>query len=169
MVRDAGIEVDCKRCRICWQAHGGRNLTEVQVKVFDLAGPIAAQTNLGASTERPAGLCCVAGELGADGVDAGGDEGDVDGNLDRLILVATADDALRYAGHDAVRDTLSDSEARTADGAGSLDPPDGKTARGIDQRVRRVSSAKTRAQRSEPFQSLRHACGHWRIEAKGAG
>jgi hypothetical protein len=82
VVRDAGIEVDSKRCRISWQARGGRNLTEVQVKVFDLAGPIAAQANLGAAAERPAGLCCVAGELGADGVDAGGDEGDVDRDVD---------------------------------------------------------------------------------------
>src|SRR6516165_12179379 len=98
MVGDVGIEVDCKRRRICWKARGARNLTEVQVKVFDLAGPIAAQMNLGAGTERPAGLCCVASELGADGVDAGGDEGDVagdvdggvDGNLDRFIVVASA-------------------------------------------------------------------------------
>ena len=56
MVRDAGIEVDSKRRRIRWQARGGRNLTEVQVKVFDLASPIAARANLGAGAERPAGL-----------------------------------------------------------------------------------------------------------------
>src|SRR5438132_11725994 len=107
MVRDAGIEVDSKRRRIRWQARGGRNLTEVQVKVFDLAGPIAAQANLGAGAERPAGLCCMAGELGADRIDAGGDErdvdGDVDGDVDRdvdrgvdgdlVVIVAAADDA----------------------------------------------------------------------------
>src|SRR5262249_36157554 len=63
--------IDCKRCRIRWQACGGRNVTEVQVKIFDLAGPIAAQANLGAGAERPAGLCCMAGEWGADRV--GGD------------------------------------------------------------------------------------------------
>jgi hypothetical protein len=31
IVRDVRIEVDCKRCRIRWQAGGCRNLTEVQV------------------------------------------------------------------------------------------------------------------------------------------
>src|SRR5262249_8039024 len=149
MVRDVGIEIDCKRCRICWQTRGCRNRTEVQVKVFDLAGPIAGQTNLGAGAERPAGLCCVTSELGADGVDAGGDEGDVDGdvdrgvdgNLDRFIVVATADDALGNAlldaRHDARRDALSDSQARTADGAGSLDPADRETPACRDYQARR--------------------------------
>src|SRR6516165_9918065 len=181
MVRDVGTEIDCKRCRICWQARGCRNRTEVQVKVFDLSGPIAAQTNLGAGTERPAGLCCVASELGADGVDAGGDEGDVDGdvdggldgNLDRFIVVATADDALGDAildgMDDARRDALSDSQARTADGAGSLDPADGEPPCCIDHKVRCESPTKTRAQGSEPFQSLRHACGQWCVEAKSTG
>src|SRR5690349_2571130 len=32
MVRDAGIEIDSKRCRIRWQARGGRNLTKVEIK-----------------------------------------------------------------------------------------------------------------------------------------
>src|SRR5262245_53336036 len=85
MVRDTGVEVDCKRCRIRWQACDGRNGTEVQVKVFDLPGPIAAQANLGAGADRPADLCRMAGELGADGVDAGGHEGDVDGDVYRSI------------------------------------------------------------------------------------
>src|SRR5262249_61072468 len=61
VVRDAGIEVDSKRCRIRWQACGGRNLTEVQVKVFDLAGPIATQANFGGGAERRASLCRMAG------------------------------------------------------------------------------------------------------------
>src|SRR5262249_30918795 len=184
MVRDAGIEVDSKRCRIRWQARGGRNLTEVQVKVFDLAGPIAAQANLGAGAERPAGLCCMAGELGGDRVDAGRYEGDVDGDVDRgvdgdvdrdlvVIVAATTadarDDGMLDGMDDARRDALSDSEARTTDGAGSLNPADGETPCCIDHKVRRESSAKTRAQCSEPFQSLRHACGHWCVEAKGAG
>src|SRR6202011_1341938 len=107
-----------------------------------LAGPIAAQTNLGASADRPAGLCRMAGEAGADRVDAGGDKGDVDGdieggvdrNLDRFIVAPIADhavgDVMLDARHNAVRDTLSDSEARTANGAGSLDPADGKSPRG---------------------------------------
>src|SRR5262245_39195697 len=169
IVRYVCIDIDCKLLRICWQARGCRNRTEVQVKVFDLASPIAAQTNLRAGTERPAGLCRVTSELGADGVDAGGDEGDVDGdvdrgvdgNLDRFIVVATADDALGEAlldaRYDARRDALSDSQARTADGAGSLDPADGKPPCCIGHNVRRESCAKTRAQRSEPFQSLPHA------------
>src|SRR5262245_57490056 len=184
MVRDVGIEIDCKRCRICWQARGCRNRTEVQVKVFDLASPIADQMNLRAGAERPADLYRMASELGADGVDAGGHEGDVDGDVYRgvdgdvdrdlvliVIVAATAaawNDAMLDGMDDARRDAL-DSEARTADGAGSLDPADGETPCCIDHKVRRESSAKTRAQRSEPFQSLRHACGHWRIEAKGVG
>ncbi len=129
-----GIEVDSKRRRICWQTRGGRNFTEVQVKVFDLASPIAAQTNFDAGADRPAHLCRMADEAGADRVDAGGDKGDVnwdvDGHLSRVVIVVDiADDALR----DAVRDALSDSEARTANGARSLDPADGETPRGIDQ------------------------------------
>ena len=76
----------------------------------------------------------MADEAGADRVDAGGDKGDVnwdvDGHLSRVVIVVDiADDALR----DAVRDALSDSEARTANGARSLDPADGETPRGIDQ------------------------------------
>src|SRR3984893_6214082 len=121
----------------------------------------------------------MAGEAGADRVDAGGDKGDVDGdidgdvdrNWDRFIVAPIADhalgDVMLDARHNAVRDTLSDSEARTVDGAGGLNPADGKPPRGVDHKVRRENSAKTRAQRSEPFQSLRHACGHWRIEPKG--
>src|SRR5262249_16357377 len=149
MVRDVGIEVDCKRCRICWQPRGCQKRTEVQVKVFDLAGPIASQANLRAGTERPARLCCVTSELGADGVDAGGDEGDVDGdvdggvdgNLDRVIVVATADDALGEAlldaRPDARRDALSDSQARTADGAGGVVPCDRETPACRDYQARR--------------------------------
>src|SRR5262249_54513670 len=90
-----------------------------------------------------------------------------------FIVAATAadarDDGMLDAGHDTRRDALSDSEARTADGAGGLDPADGEPPCCIDHKVRRESSAKTRPERSAPFQSLRHACGHWCIEAKGAG
>src|ERR1700738_4980281 len=123
----------------------------------------------------------MAGGLGADGGGAGGGtgdvardiDGDVDRNWDRFIAAPIAEhalgDVMLDARHNAVRDTLSDSEARTANGAGSLDPADGKSPRGVDHKVRRENSAKTRAQRSEPFQSLRHTCGHWRVEAKGAG
>src|SRR5262249_51777695 len=146
-----------------------------------LRGPISAQSKFGAGSECPAGPRRMAGELGADGVDGGGDEGDVDGDIDgdvdrswgRFIVVATVADVLgvvmRDARHDAARDPLSDSEARTGNGAGSLDPADGKPARGVDHKIRRESPAKTRAQRSEPLESLRHACGHWRIETKRAG
>src|ERR1700732_3071699 len=100
---------------------------------IDLAGPMAAQTKLGAGTECPAGPCRMAGELGADGVDAGGDKGDVDGGIDggvdrdwgRVIVAPIADhalgDVMLDARHNAVRDTLSDSEARTANGTGSVD------------------------------------------------
>src|ERR1700720_1531523 len=100
----------------------------------------------------------MAGELGANGVDAGGDKGGVDRNWDRFIVAPIADhavgDVMLDARHNAVRDTLSDSEARTANGAGSLDPADRETPCCIEHKVRRESSAKTRAQRSEPFQSL---------------
>src|SRR3984893_8031534 len=123
----------------------------------------------------------MAGEAGADRVDAGGDKGDVDGdidgdvdrNWDRFIVAPIADhavgDVMLDARHNAVRDTLSDSEVRTANAAGSLDTAARETPCCIDHKVRRESSAKTRAQRSEPFQSLRHACGHWRVETKGFG
>src|SRR5262245_66128601 len=124
MVRDARIEIDSKRCRIRWQARGSRNLTKVEVKVFDLAGPIAAQTNFSAGPERPAGLCCMASELGADRVDAGGDERDVDGDvdgdvdrgvdgnvddLDRVVIVAAiADRGLGDATLDGMDDARHD-------------------------------------------------------------
>ncbi len=165
-----GIEVDRKRRQVCWQAHAGRNITEVEVKVFDLASPFASQTDFGASADRPAHLCHMAGEAGADGIDAGGD---ADGaGVIIVIVVATTDawgDVLRHHRSAVLRDALDDIATRTADGARSLDPADGETPRGIDQRARRGSCAKTRAQCSEPLQSLRHACGHWRIEAGGAG
>src|SRR5262249_2484 len=132
---------------------------EVQVKIFDLAGPIAAQANLGAGAERPAGLCRMAGEWGADRVDAGGGEGDADGArgvvvvfvifIVIVILVAVVafpcGDVFHRDRGASLRDALSDREARAADGAGSLNPADGETPRCIDHNVRRESSAKTRA------------------------
>src|SRR5262249_35204207 len=90
-----------------------------------------------------------------------------------IAAVATVVDAwvdlFRHDRGAGLRDALGETATRTADGAGGLDPADRKTPRGIDQRLRRRSCAKTRAQRSKPFQSLRHARGHWRIEARDAG
>src|SRR6202022_1857629 len=113
----------------------------------------------------------MAGEAGADRIDAGGDRGDADGAGVVVVIAAAtvADvcgDVWRHDRDAVLRDALSETATQTADGAGGLNPADGKTARGIDERVRRGSYAKTRAQRSEPFQSLRHACDHWRIEPK---
>src|SRR5262249_48633313 len=117
-----------------------------------LAGPIATQANFGAGAERPAGLCCMAGELGADRVDAGGYEGDIDGAGGVIVIVIVVASVAFPCGdvfhHDrgaGMSDALSDSEARTADRAGSLDPADGETPCCIDHKVRRESSAKARA------------------------
>src|SRR5262249_26256267 len=173
---DVGIEVDRKRRQVCWQACGGRNVTEVTGKVFDFAGPIAAKANLGAGADRPAELCRMTGEASADRVDAGGGRGGADGAgvvIIIVIVVATvADawgDAFRHDRGAGLRDALGETATRTADGAGGLDPADGKTPRGIDQRVRRGSRTKTRTQRSEPLQSLRQACAHWPNKSSGAG
>src|ERR1700730_9906962 len=118
----------------------------------------------------------MAGEAGADRVEAGGDRGDADGaGVVVLIVIAAATvadvcgDVWRHDRGAVLRDALGVAATQTADGAGGLNPADGKTPSGIDERVRRGSYAKTRAQRSEPFQSLRHACDHWRIEAKRSG
>jgi hypothetical protein len=86
VVGDAGIEADGERSRICRQNRGGRDVTEIQVKIFDLAGPVAPETDLRAGANRPPCLRLLAEEGGACGVGAGDDEGDIDREFDGVTI-----------------------------------------------------------------------------------
>src|SRR5260370_1149856 len=72
MVGDAGIEVDRERGRVQRIGPGGGDATEIQIKVLDLAGPIAGETNLGAAAYCEACFCGVTGEARGRSPRAGG-------------------------------------------------------------------------------------------------
>ena len=104
--RDAGIEGDGEWGRIRRQDRGGRDVTEIQVKVLDLAGPVATETNLRAGANRPPCLRLLAEEGGACGVGAGDDDGDIDRDFDGVTIGVDIDgDALG----DAVGETENSS------------------------------------------------------------
>ena len=155
--RDAGSEGDRERSRIRRQHRGGRDVTEIQVKIFDLAGPVATETDLRAGARRPPCLRLLAEEGGACGIGAGDDDGDIDGDLDRVTIGVDID-------RDARGDTVGQTETRAADGARGLDPADCETAGRVDQGFRRRCRAEAGAQRPEPLQPLLHSRTYRRIE-----
>src|ERR1700745_2192273 len=82
MLSHAGIEVDRDRCRVREQSCSGRDRAEVEIEILDLAGPVAAETDLRAGACGPAELRLLVEEGGGGGVGAG----DGDGNLDGIAI-----------------------------------------------------------------------------------
>jgi hypothetical protein len=97
---------------------GSGDATEIEIKVLDLAGPIAGETDLGAGAHREACLCRVADEAGGGRVGAGGDGGNfnrnIDWNFDRVaVFVDTGNGALG----DTFDNARGEGETRAGDGA----------------------------------------------------
>src|SRR6185503_19672078 len=118
------------------------DVAEIQVKILDLAGPVATETDLGAGPEGPARLCFLAEVCAGGGIGAGDD----DRHFDRITI-----------GVDIDCNVVDETEAGAADSTGGLDPADGETAGRIDQGARRRREADAPAQRSKPLQPLFHS------------
>jgi hypothetical protein len=125
---DSGIEVDRKRRRVQRIGGGGRYPAEIEVEVFDLAGPIAGETDFGADANCESRLRRVTGEAAGRSAGAGGHGGDFNWNLDRdFDGIAVAVDIGNENLGDAFDDTRRKRETGAGDGAGRLDPADGET------------------------------------------